>query len=71
MAIELVYAAGYDISVFGIERLHPFDAHKPSKAFAKIVSAFGGARCVEPSGREAAALIRRVHTVVYALRAGR
>jgi histone deacetylase 11 len=34
MRCRLVYSPGYDFSLFGIERLHPFDARRASRAWS-------------------------------------
>jgi histone deacetylase 11 len=37
----LVYSPRYDFSLFGLERLHPFDAHKFSRAWARLAERLG------------------------------
>ncbi|HWO13617.1 MAG TPA: hypothetical protein VNN80_29145 [Polyangiaceae bacterium] len=38
----LVYSPRYDFSLFGLERLHPFDARKFSRAWARLEQRLGG-----------------------------
>ncbi len=41
MKTRLVYSPHYDFSILGIEKLHPFDAKKYSKAWALLQNEFG------------------------------
>lgn len=41
--LKIIYSPGYDISCFGIERLHPFDSRKYSRAWALLKQEFGPA----------------------------
>jgi len=64
----LIYAPGYDFSLFGLERLHPFDGHKFSRAWA-ILRRHLGAELAhywqEPPAPVADADLLRVHTSNY------
>jgi len=64
----LVYSPRYDFSMLGLERLHPFDARKFSRAWALLRERLGSEldRCwVEPEGPAPDAALRRVHGVEY------
>ena len=41
MKTRLVYSPHYDFSILGVEKLHPFDAKKYSKAWALLQNEFG------------------------------
>lgn len=41
MGPRIVYSPRYDIGLLGLERLHPFDAHKYSRAYAWLRRRFG------------------------------
>ena len=59
----LVYSPRYDFSMLGLERLHPFDARKFSRAWALLRERLGSEldRCwVEPEGPAPDAALRRV-----------
>jgi hypothetical protein len=61
----LVYSPGYDLSMFGLERLHPFDGRKYSKAWGLVTERLGDAarRLLEqPLGPAEDADLLRVHT---------
>lgn len=42
MSPRIVYSPRYDIGLLGLERLHPFDAHKYSRAYGLLRRRFGG-----------------------------
>ena len=50
----LVYSLGYDISLFGLDRLHPFDGRKFSRAW-QLIEARIGAQAGQAWERPAAA----------------
>ena len=65
-----IYDPSYNLSLFGFERFHPFDAHK----FARIHRALGRPRCLAPPvppvpdrRLEHDPTCRRVHTESYLL----
>lgn len=64
----LVYAPGYDITLFGLERLHPFDGRKFSRAWALLQQHFGDAletlHCT-PSAPVSDDELQAVHTRAY------
>lgn len=41
MTPRLVYSPDYDLTLYGLERLHPFDGRKYSRAWGRIQSALG------------------------------
>lgn len=64
----LVYSPRYDFSLFGLERLHPFDARKFSRAWRRLEQRFGGElerHRAEPSAPIAEADLRLVHGAAY------
>jgi histone deacetylase 11 len=41
MKSKLIFSPNYDFGIFGLEKLHPFDARKFSKAWALLANEFG------------------------------
>jgi histone deacetylase 11 len=68
VAAAVVYSRHYDITFFGIERLHPFDSRKYGRAWRALLGQFGrglDARRLTPSGPVSDADLRSVHTDPY------
>jgi histone deacetylase 11 len=66
--LRLIYSPRYDIRMWGIERLHPFDACKYSRAWNGLRSRFGPALqnlLHETSGPVTDADLLRIHTSEY------
>jgi histone deacetylase 11 len=63
-----VYSPGYDISMFGLERLHPFDGRKFSRAWTRVASSLGDkarAHLHEPESPVDDSDLLRVHSRDY------
>ena len=61
--MKAVYSPRFDINFFGLEKLHPFDAKKYSRAWAKVPQLHENALTVtEPVGDED---LLRVHSAAY------
>ena len=68
MKSVLVYSPGYDISLFGLDRLHPFDGRKFGRAWALLKDRLGadlGRVWARPSAAVADVDLLRVHTAAY------
>lgn len=69
MARVLVYSPRYEFSLSGLERLHPFDAHKYSRAWGVLRGRLGpeleAAWWQEPRQPAAEAELRRVHSPAH------
>ena len=68
MCPRIVYSPRYDIGLLGIERLHPFDAHKYSRAYAWLRRRFGGrlrAWTLEPDRQISDGELSLVHEATY------
>jgi histone deacetylase 11 len=64
----LVYAPGYDITMLGLERLHPFDGRKFSRAWAIVAARLGSelrALHVAPAAPVSDAELLAVHSAQY------
>ena len=62
----LVHRPDYDLSLYGLERLHPFDGHKFSRAWALVERRLGGgAFALRPDGPVTVEDLLRVHTADY------
>lgn len=67
-APQLVYSDDYDISCWGIERLHPADSRRASRAFRRVMEACGprASSLHVPVAREISAeALLRVHDTAY------
>jgi histone deacetylase 11 len=42
MQTKLIFSPNYDFRIMGLEKLHPFDAKKFSKAWVLLTNEFGG-----------------------------
>lgn len=68
MQARFIYTPHYDFSLLGLERLHPFDAHKFSRAWAIVQGHLGAALpalWLQPEGPVSDAELLRVHTSQY------
>lgn len=68
MKVQFVFSPGYDLSMMGLERLHPFDAHKYGRAWALVKKELGaalGPLSVEPWEPASDELLMLVHTRAY------
>jgi histone deacetylase 11 len=68
MHSAVVYSPHYDITFFGVERLHPFDSRKYGRAWRALREQFGrglDARRLTPSGPVSDSDLRTVHTDQY------
>jgi histone deacetylase 11 len=68
MQARFIYSRHYDFSLFGLERLHPFDAHKFSNAWAIVQGELGEALqalWLKPEQPISDAELLRVHTAQY------
>ena len=68
MNLNLVYSPRYNLSMLGLERLHPFDAHKYGRAWAIVTRRLGSELrryWVEPGEPAADELLLTVHTPEY------
>jgi histone deacetylase 11 len=68
MPAAVVYSPHYDITFFGVERLHPFDSRKYVRAWAVLRERFGKAlraSHLRPAGPVNDADLRTVHTDLY------
>lgn len=68
MKPNLVYSPGYDLSLWGLERLHPFDAHRYSRAWSVILEQGGHgilSRWTQPPAPVSDQALLRVHTPAY------
>lgn len=66
--LRLIMSPHYDIRMWGLERLHPFDACKYGRAWDGLRTRFGPALDAlkqEPAGPVADADLQRVHTTDY------
>jgi histone deacetylase 11 len=64
----LVYSPGYDITLFGFERLHPFDGRKFSRAWSLLQRHFGAGLAAlhqAPTAPVSNDELRAVHTAAY------
>lgn len=65
---RFIYSPHYDFSLLGLERLHPFDAHKFSRAWAIVQGHLGAALpalWLQPEGLVSDTELLRVHTAQY------
>lgn len=65
---RIVYSPKYDMSLWGIERLHPFDSRKASRAWRLIRAALGSsadALCASPPSPVSRQLLESVHSQEY------
>lgn len=68
MLAHLVYSRAYDIGLLGLERLHPFDAHKYSRAWRQLQRRFGRALerwHVSPDREISGGELATVHSASY------
>ena len=68
ISAQLVYSKRYDIGLLGLEKLHPFDSRKYSRAFALLRRAFGSQlrkRVSSPTSAASASDLLAVHTADY------
>ena len=68
MTPRLVYSPRYDLTLYGLERLHPFDGRKYSRAWRRIADALGDRLAAigdEPSAPVSDERLRLVHTRAY------
>lgn len=68
MSPRLIYSPDYDIHAFGLEKLHPFDTRKYSRAYAELQRALGDViqrQTVLVEMPVSNALLRRVHSQDY------
>jgi histone deacetylase 11 len=68
LSFRIIYSPEYDISAFGLERLHAFDARKYGRAWALIREQLGSEACrirIEPSAPVSDDDLRLVHTHAY------
>lgn len=68
MHVVLVYSPRYEFSLFGAERLHPFDSRKYTRAWARLEQRLGGElgrHWVEPESPISDADLRLVHDAAY------
>ncbi len=68
MTPRLVFSPRYDLTLYGLERLHPFDGRKYSRAWGRIVRALGGranAALDAPAAPVSDDLLRLVHSQAY------
>ncbi len=68
MTTRLIHSPGYDLTLYGLERLHPFDGRKYSRARRRIMAALG-ARAADlweaPAAPVSDGDLRLVHTQDY------
>lgn len=65
---RIFYSPSYDVSLWGIERLHPFDSRKSSRAWQRISDALGTLAqdvSARPSGPAEKVILEQVHTKAY------
>lgn len=65
---QVFYTPSYDISLFGVERLHPFDGSKPTRAWKLARTQLGSKLDAHRAGPSAAAdegLLKVVHTAQH------
>ncbi len=64
---KVVYSPEYDFHFYGLERLHPFDGHKFSRAWKEIVQTFDNEKewHLSPLGPVSTEDLCRVHTAFY------
>jgi histone deacetylase 11 len=65
---KVVYAPGYDIHFFGLEKLHPFDSCKYSRTWNTLLDIFGDRlrQCsLVPTAPVPVEILQTVHTDVY------
>lgn len=68
MTARLIYSPGYDLTLYGLERLHPFDGRKFSRAWSLITRTLGSAAADcwdEPAAPVSADRLRLVHSQAY------
>jgi histone deacetylase 11 len=68
MAVRLIYTPQYDIAFFGVERFHPFDSHKYSRAWRAIRRETGRKlrhRHEKPTGPIARDELLSLHAAAY------
>lgn len=68
MTTRLVFSPGYDLTLYGLERLHPFDGRKYSRAWSLITQALGDTLADHrdaPAGPVPVDQLRLVHTEDY------
>jgi histone deacetylase 11 len=66
--VKFVYSPRYDLSMMGLERLHPFDAHKYGRAWALLEKKLNGdlqRYWIEPKQAASDDLLLRIHTPEY------
>jgi histone deacetylase 11 len=66
--VRVLFSPGYDFSLLGLERLHPFDAHKYGRAWALVEKELGPALdsiAMEPKQPASDELLMLVHTREY------
>jgi histone deacetylase 11 len=66
--LRLFYSSHYDLTLGGLERLHPFDSRKYSRTWKGLHARFGSglkAICQPTSGAVTDADLRRIHTSDY------
>jgi histone deacetylase 11 len=65
---QLVWSPRYDLTLYGLERLHPFDGRKYSRAWHLVDAALGRrarARLVDPDAPVDDSTLMRVHSAAY------
>src|SRR4051794_39278697 len=65
MRSKVVYSPGYNFSVLGLEKLHPFDARKYGRAWSLVRQRLGAAidaDWIEPKVPVSEDVLLRVHT---------
>lgn len=65
---KVVYSQGYDIKFLGLEKLHPFDSCKYSRAWRVLADRFGDrliANSLTPVAPATAEILQLVHTTDY------
>lgn len=65
---KIIYSEDYDISLYGIERLHPFDSHKYSRIWMALKDRFGpdiDNLCLSPGAPVSRDDLQRVHCSSY------
>ena len=68
MTARLIYSPKYDLTLYGLERLHPFDGRKYSRAWRRVTASLGEralALLEAPDGPVSDERLRRVHSQAY------
>jgi histone deacetylase 11 len=68
MNVKFVFSSRYDLSMLGLERLHPFDAHKYGRAWALLKRKLNGdleRYWLDPKEPASDELLLRIHTKKY------